>query len=423
MRKVLWSPDEDERLVRCITKYVHGSWTDIARKAGLDRCGKSCRRRWLNHLRPDLKHGKFSLDEINLIVELHDVLGNRWSDIASHLEGRTDNDVKNLWNTQIKRRRLAQQIKTSTFSSLPSTFGETNETTTITNAMKIDVAKNMVESDTTMMKNVDCTMESSNVAEYGDDDDLLPTVGGSFCEALYNQESMSLLFSKPKHAVSLQPMHENSIHINSGNHPDNGMHSVCMKEVTLDELICTQKGALVYDVPLMLTRACREDSSSCVNSSMGAKMTHDLVQQRPDSTSINATTISMPDQSTVLNDQQNLNSAGLMQSYANIPLQSSATNQISSLADYTLERKFTCSPRSSSGSHTTHDEVLARRVSLAAQDTAFMPSESDVYVDIMAASLGNFDDIRPPQRAVNSIEEWDKNMLGFTDWWKLLLLN
>lgn len=104
MRKGLWSPDEDQRLVLSVAQYVTGSWSEIARKAGLDRCGKSCRRRWMNHLRPHLKRGKFSMEEINLIVELQEVLGNRWSNIATHLQGRTDNDVKNVWNTQIKKR-------------------------------------------------------------------------------------------------------------------------------------------------------------------------------------------------------------------------------------------------------------------------------------------------------------------------------
>lgn len=103
MRKRLWSPYEDEKLARCISKYRNGSWSDIARKAGLQRCGKSCRRRWMNYLRPDLKREKFTHAEIRLVMELHEVFGSRWSKIAAHLVGRTDNDVKNLWNTQMKK--------------------------------------------------------------------------------------------------------------------------------------------------------------------------------------------------------------------------------------------------------------------------------------------------------------------------------
>ncbi|KAL5981318.1 hypothetical protein ACLOJK_015373 [Asimina triloba] len=68
------------------------------------RCGKSCRLRWTNYLRPDLKHGEFSEAEEQTIVKLHSVVGNRWSLIAAQLPGRTDNDVKNHWNTKLKKK-------------------------------------------------------------------------------------------------------------------------------------------------------------------------------------------------------------------------------------------------------------------------------------------------------------------------------
>ncbi|MCO5566903.1 hypothetical protein L7F22_020586 [Adiantum nelumboides] len=109
--------------------YMNGSWSDIAWKAGVQRCGKSCRRRWMNHLRPDLKRGRFTPTEISRVVELHNTLGNRWSEIAGHLVGRTDNDVKNLWNTQIKRQLKLQQMSSAsaqlhgTDSTMESTGG------------------------------------------------------------------------------------------------------------------------------------------------------------------------------------------------------------------------------------------------------------------------------------------------------------
>ncbi|KAL6557521.1 Transcription factor myb83 [Orobanche minor] len=77
LRKGLWSPEEDEKLMDYMFANGQGCWSDIARNAGLQRCGKSCRLRWINYLRPDLKRGAFSPQEEDLIVHLHSILGNR----------------------------------------------------------------------------------------------------------------------------------------------------------------------------------------------------------------------------------------------------------------------------------------------------------------------------------------------------------
>ncbi|URE01884.1 Myb family transcription factor [Musa troglodytarum] len=76
-----------------------------------NRCGKSCRLRWLNYLRPNIKHGGFSEEEDNIIFRLYISIGSRWSIIASQLPGRTDNDVKNYWNTKLKKKFLGKQRK------------------------------------------------------------------------------------------------------------------------------------------------------------------------------------------------------------------------------------------------------------------------------------------------------------------------
>ncbi|KAJ0837444.1 putative transcription factor MYB-HB-like family [Helianthus annuus] len=115
-RKGLWSPEEDEKLMNYMLRNGHGCWTDIARNAGLQRCGKSCRLRWINYLRPDLKRGAFSPQEQDLIIHLHSVLGNRWSQIAARLPGRTDNEIKNFWNSTIKKRLKTNKTDASTIS-------------------------------------------------------------------------------------------------------------------------------------------------------------------------------------------------------------------------------------------------------------------------------------------------------------------
>ncbi|KAK1697870.1 hypothetical protein QYE76_014567 [Lolium multiflorum] len=106
--KGAWTKEEDQRLIAYIRANGEGCWRSLPKSAGLLRCGKSCRLRWMNYLRPDLKRGNFTGDEDELIIRLHALLGNKWSLIAGQLPGRTDNEIKNYWNTHIKRKLLSR---------------------------------------------------------------------------------------------------------------------------------------------------------------------------------------------------------------------------------------------------------------------------------------------------------------------------
>ncbi|XP_057479207.1 transcription factor WER-like [Actinidia eriantha] len=111
-KKVLWTEEEDRILIEYVRVHGKGRWNCLAKITGLKRSGKSCRLRWINYLCPTIKHGDFSEQEEDLIIRLHNLLGNRWSLIAGRVPGRTDNQVKNHWNTHLRKKLGIKKKKT-----------------------------------------------------------------------------------------------------------------------------------------------------------------------------------------------------------------------------------------------------------------------------------------------------------------------
>ncbi|XP_038903298.1 transcription factor MYB60-like [Benincasa hispida] len=104
IKKGPWTPEEDIILVSYIQQHGPGNWRSVPTNTGLLRCSKSCRLRWTNYLRPGIKRGNFTPHEEGMIIHLQALLGNKWAAIASYLPQRTDNDIKNYWNTHLKKK-------------------------------------------------------------------------------------------------------------------------------------------------------------------------------------------------------------------------------------------------------------------------------------------------------------------------------
>ncbi|KAK9076633.1 hypothetical protein SSX86_004967 [Deinandra increscens subsp. villosa] len=132
-----WSDEEDKLLTNYIQTHGEGQWRSMPSKAGLLRCGKSCRLRWMNYLRPGIKRGNFTPEEEENIIRLHSIHGSRWSFIASELSGRTDNEIKNYWNSHLKR-KLAQ-------SNQPEDVSKTNKKTKEKKKRKTDQEKKLTK--------------------------------------------------------------------------------------------------------------------------------------------------------------------------------------------------------------------------------------------------------------------------------------
>ncbi|TVU04666.1 hypothetical protein EJB05_47796 [Eragrostis curvula] len=169
-----WTAEEDKKLISFILTHGRCCWRALPKLAGLLRCGKSCRLRWTNYLRPDLKRGLLTAAEEQIVIDLHAKLGNRWSKIAARLPGRTDNEIKNHWNTHIKKKLIKMGIDPATHQPLANSNAATSQST-----VTIESAKSSNSGDMQSLK--ECSQETMQIPTYSYEQSSQPEQSTNNC--------------------------------------------------------------------------------------------------------------------------------------------------------------------------------------------------------------------------------------------------